>query len=306
MASSKQEGTSAAADQLGSMSLGDSAERKENDTENSEENGTTPTKLCSACGKKSNTLKKCNGCMCVWYCDKKCQNKHRKEHKKECRPIKQILDQRGGKLNLGTELDFGPIGKLPPREECPICMHVLPSHAGLQTYFACCGKTICCACDHQHRIKNKGRSRTCAFCRIAAPESDEEILLRQSKRVELKDPEALLQTALCYRDGLYGLPVDQAKCIELLRESADLGCPPAQYQLGAFYYTGNMGLEQNEEEELKYYKKAAEGGYLKAVHNVGCMAYEKVGPVAAICHCCLLYTSPSPRHVEESRMPSSA
>eukprot|EP00561_Arcocellulus_cornucervis_P007023 CAMPEP_0185818742 /NCGR_PEP_ID=MMETSP1322-20130828/21136_1 /TAXON_ID=265543 /ORGANISM="Minutocellus polymorphus, Strain RCC2270" /LENGTH=71 /DNA_ID=CAMNT_0028515879 /DNA_START=19 /DNA_END=231 /DNA_ORIENTATION=- len=71
MASSKEDGTAAAAEQLRSISLGSSAERKndDNETEPTAKNG-TPTKMCSACGKGSNTLKKCNGCKCVWYCDK--------------------------------------------------------------------------------------------------------------------------------------------------------------------------------------------------------------------------------------------
>ena len=66
-----------------------------------------------------------------WYCDKECQNKHWKEHKKECRLVKNILDQRGGKLDVGTEKDLGPLAALPPKEECPICMHVLPLHTVL-------------------------------------------------------------------------------------------------------------------------------------------------------------------------------
>ena len=119
MASSKQEGTSAAAEQLRSMSLGESAERNENNEDAAEENGTTPTKLCSACETKSDALKKCRNCKCVWYCDKDCQNKHWKEHKKECKRIKKILGKRGGKLDIGIgiEKDVGPLGKLPPREE---------------------------------------------------------------------------------------------------------------------------------------------------------------------------------------------
>ena len=91
MASTEQDGTAATTvEQLGSMSL-KSVERKDDDEANkpTTKNGTpTLTLLCSACGKKPNSLKKCNGCKCVWYCDKECQNKHRKEHKHECRPIK--------------------------------------------------------------------------------------------------------------------------------------------------------------------------------------------------------------------------
>ena len=69
---------------------------------------------------------------------------HRKKHKIECRRITKELDKRGGKLDVGTEKNVGPLGQLPPQEECPICMRVMPLHDNLQVYNACCGKMICC------------------------------------------------------------------------------------------------------------------------------------------------------------------
>ena len=293
MASSKEVGTAAATQQLGSMSLGESAERKDNDTTTAE-NGTNPTKkLCSACGKKSDTVKKCNGCKCVWYCDKECQNKHRREHKKECRRIKKELDKRGGRLDLGTEEDVGPLGKLPPREECPICMQVFPLHVALQGYFTCCGKTLCCGCSYQHEIKSgelaaergkKTAPLTCAFCREPVPTSDKELLAGLRKRVERKDPVAMHSIAMHYRRGELGLPVDQAKCIDLLRESAGLGFLVAQHHLGNFYRNGELGLEQDEEEGFKYEKKAADSGHLISRNNLGCVEEENGDDNAAICH----------------------
>jgi hypothetical protein len=284
MASTIKDGTAAAAQQLGSISLGKSVERKENDTEPTAKNGTNPAKkLCSACGKKSNTLKKCNGCKCVWYCDKDCQNKHRKEHKKECKLIKKELDKRRGKLDLGTELDVGPLGKVPPREECPICMRMLPLHERLHTYFACCGKTICRGCDYQHQ-KKSGKHPMCAFCRSPVPRSDEELLARLRKRVELKDPHALVNLAVKYEFGRDGLSADQAKCIELLRQSAALGFPAAHFQLANYHHNGKMGLKQDEKEALKYLEKAAEGGDLDARHNLGFIESRNDNHVAAINH----------------------
>ena len=285
MATVKNDGTAAAAQQLGSISLGESA-GKDDDTEPNAKNG-TPTKLvCSACGEGSDTLKKCNGCLCVWYCNKECQNKHRKEHKKECRLIKKELDKRGGKLDLGMELDVGPLGKLPPQEECPICMRVLPIHSKLQSYFACCGNSICSGCCHQHHKKSRERAEkpTCPFCRAAVPRSDAEVLALRSKRVLLKDPKALSCMALHYRDGDLGLPVDQAKCVELMRQSADLGNPDAHYQLGTFHIKGEMGLQQNEEEAIKHWKKAAESGQFLSQHNMGCMEEEHGDYDAAMRH----------------------
>ena len=242
----------------------------------------TPAKFCSSCGKESGALRVCNGCKCVCYCDESCQKNHRDEHKKKCTRIKAVLHQRGGKLDVGTEFDLGPLGKVPPREECPICMHTLPIHAWLSTHKSCCGKTICGGCWHQQKMKSD--EQTCAFCRTAVPESDEEILARNRKRVERKDPEALFSMSMYYHDGDHGLPVDHAKCIELLRESADLGHPCALHELGIVYDAGTMGLDQNEEEAIKCWEKAAEGGQVLSRHNLGCMEGRNGDDVAALRH----------------------
>ena len=90
--------------------------------------------------------------------------------------------------------------------------------------------------------------------------------------------------AIQYVLGKYGLQVDQAKCIELLRESADLCFPSAQYALGCYYRNGEMGLEQNEEEANKLYKDAAEGGNIIAQHNLGCAEEEAGDDVSALRH----------------------
>ena len=292
MASTEEEGTEATADQLGSMTLGVCKERKKNG-EPTTENGTTPTRFCSACGKKSDSVKKCTACKCVLYCDKGCQNKHRKEHKKACKRIKKELEKRGGKLNVGKENEIGPIGK-PPREECPICMRSLPIHISLQRYHDCCGKTVCGGCSLQHQIKSgeqaakRGQSPlpppTCAFCRETVPRSTEEMLARRFERIKRNDPVAMAGLGSDYGYGRHGLPLDQTKCLDLLRQSADLGCSDAHYQLGSFHNTCAMGLEQNEEEALKYFEKAAEGGHLVSRHNLGWFAKDTYGDSAAMPH----------------------
>ena len=269
MSSSKEDGTAAASE-----------------TNEDSKQDEAPAKLCSACEKKSNTAKLCNWCKCVCYCDGNCQNRHHSEHKEDCMRIKKELDKRGEKFDLGTEKEIGPLRKLPPREECPICMRALPLHDSFHMYFACCGKIICGGCDMQHQMKSREQAvpRTCAFCRTAVPESDEKYLVQLRKRVKLKDPAALCNMAMEYGRGELGLPVDEAKCIDLLRESACLGFPPAHYQLGRFHDNGEMGLEQNEEEALKYWEKAAEGGHLASRHNAGCIEGGNGNHVAAIRH----------------------
>ena len=274
-------GAAAAARLLSSMSLSEFVERK------------VLAKFCSACGKESDAVKTCTACKCVWYCDVTCQKNHRDEHKQECKLIKKVLDKRGGQFDLGTELDIGPLGKLPQREECPICMRMLPVHTMLHTYNACCGKTICGGCDWQHKLMSqelvakRGQPpvpRTCAFCRTPVPKSDEEMLARKRQKAELKDRNAMRSIGFDYRFGRLGLPVDHAKCIDLFRESAALGDPIALCQLGYFNDTGAMGIEQSKEKALRYFKKAAECGDLVSLHNIGCVKGGNGAPVAAMLH----------------------
>ena len=104
--------------------------------------------------------------------------------------------------------------------------------------------------------------------------------------------------AYAHGDGKFGLPVDQAKCIALVRESADLGFPPAQYQLGEYYMWGEMGLEQNEEEAIKYMKEAAAGGHLSSLHNLGCIPNVNGDVVAAMRYWRLSASAGSMRSME--------
>ena len=141
---------------------------------------------------------------------------------------------------------------------------------------------------HQGKAAKKGQTPvplpTCAFCRTTMPDSDEEVWARSRKRVELKDPIAWYNLAMHYDAGGLGLSVDQAKCVDLLRQSADLGFPVARYQLACFHHDGEMGLEQNDEEASKYLEKAAEDGNADARHNLGCTEYNNGNNVAAMRH----------------------
>ena len=244
------------------------------------------TKLCASCGKSSNTLKYCNGCKCVWYCDKDCQMRHRREHKNDCKLIEKELAKRGGKLRLGTERDLGPLPELSPREECQICMRAMPLHEKLLFYFPCCGKTVCGGCEYQHEMKRREQvvPPSCAFCRTAQVESAEEDLARTRKRAELKDPHAVYNMAVAYGTGRRGLPLDMAKCHDLLHQAAGLGYVHAQYQLGLYHHFGNRGLERSEGKALEYFKVAAEGGHILARHSVGCMAHANGDILATMRH----------------------
>ena len=133
-------------------------------------------------------------------------------------------------------------------------------------------------------MKSGEQGDACAFCRTTTAESDEEELARLSKRIERNDPHAMRNLAMMHVDGRFGLPVDQTKCLDLMRQSASLGFPGAHYELGLFHHQGRMGLEQNNEEAQKYYKKAAEGGDLISQHNLGCVEGGNGDHAAAMRH----------------------
>ena len=54
---------------------------------------------CAACGKRRTAcwpLRRCMRCELVWYCDRQCQKKHWRWHKRQCRAVAPVA--------LGTEL----------------------------------------------------------------------------------------------------------------------------------------------------------------------------------------------------------
>ena len=54
----------------------------------------------------------------------------------------------------------------------------------------------------------------------------------------------------------------------VLQQEAKDGNAVAQYNLGTMYYSG-QGLPRNDEEAIKWYRKAAERGHMKAQYNLG-------------------------------------
>ena len=64
--------------------------------------------------------------------------------------------------------------------------------------------------------------------------------------------------------------VNYADCMIKMHEAAEAGNDTAaQYFLGYCYYYGSNEMEKNEEESLKWLRKAAEGGYTKAQRMLG-------------------------------------
>ena len=96
--------------------------------------------------------------------------------------------------------------------------------------------------------------------------------LRENRAMELESGIAAFETK------------NFAHATKLLSPIAEEGNPDAMYRMAIMLQNG-LGCLANEDKAFSYMKKAAENGL----------------PLA-----CLLYTSPSPRDTNPSRMPSSA
>ena len=218
--------------------------------------------LCANCGKgeeSAGDLKACTACKMVKYCNRDCQIAHRPQHKKECK--KRAAELHDEKL----------FKQPPPAEDCPICMLLLPSlHTGWK-YRGCCGKMICSGCIHAVAIRDGGVG-LCPFCRTPTP-TTEEVVEQYKKRLKVDDAVAIYDMGGCYSEGLYGLPQDYNKALELWHKAADLGNATSYYSIGGAYYHGN-GVERDEKKALHYWELAAMGGDTDARQNLGCVEEE--------------------------------
>ena len=259
-------------------------------------------KQCASCGQSSGALKKCMACKSVWYCGVSCQKGHRKAHKQECKRIEKELKgekkQEEGKESKATgqmEEEMFSLWKPKPRKVCPICMCLLPTQTTLTTYFSCCGTTVCCGCAfgtelaakdikaetaggegielHIPSPQNVTMHFACPFCRTEGPKTDEEIINQIQKRLQMNDGDAMEYLALHYRDGMLGLPVDEAKCLELMHKAADHGSLGACYDLGVRYCgKPGSGVPLDFQKGVMYWTRGAVRGDLTCRFNLGMFA----------------------------------
>ena len=160
----------------------------------------------------------------------------------------------------------------PPKEDCPICLLRLPLLGSGSAYMACCGKMICCGCGFAPVYDNLGneiKEKKCPFCRIPAPDSDEEYNERLQKRVELDDADAIFNLGNYYRLGEFGFPQDYDKAFELYHRAGDLGCNKAYCSVGYAYNFGHGVDIIDKKKANHYYKLAAIEGNEVARYNLG-------------------------------------
>ena len=216
--------------------------------------------VCANCGKGEETsinLKSCAACMLVKYCSRDCQIAHRPQHEKECK-------------KRAAELQDEKLFKQPPPEgDCPICFQRLPFRNG-SIYMACCGKVICCGCTYAVQIRSSSGTSLCPFCRTPAANSDDEIINRHEKRIDMNDPKAICNMGVYYAEGLYGLPQNRAKSLDLLHRAGELGNSEAFCIIGNAYKVGR-GVEVDQKKAKHYYGLAAMGGGAIARNNLGAL-----------------------------------
>jgi len=194
----------------------------------------------------------------VKYCNAVCKKVHKKKHKKECEEYIRLAAERAAKLH-----DEKLFEQPPPKEDCPICFERLPTLIqGSSKYQTCCGKVICSACVLAPVYDNHGNKvaeEKCPFCRTLRPTSDEEILKRIEKRVEVGDAQAIFGLGIHHRDGRFGFKQDYNKALELFHRAGELGDAIACTSIGALYNDG-QGVKVDKKKAIHYYELAAMKG----------------------------------------------
>ena len=88
------------------------------------------------------------------------------------------------------------------------------------------------------------------------------------KKVDLGDAEAQLELAKRYEKGIGGMNKDDAESAKWYRKAAEQGNAEAQSRVGKMYYNGE-GVKANLREAVNWYRKAAEQGMSEAQYLLG-------------------------------------
>jgi TPR repeat protein len=147
-----------------------------------------------------------------------------------------------------------------------------------ETYYPCCGKTICGGCLYSC-IKS-GNYETCPYCKSdrtckTVDEKVEDLM----KRVEANDANSIYALGTFYYHGQLGLSQDQEKAKELLMRAAELGSSHAHCLLG------NVHEEGGDLKKAKFhYESAAMAGNDVARFNLGAMEMKSSNGIRALKH----------------------
>jgi TPR repeat protein len=87
--------------------------------------------------------------------------------------------------------------------------------------------------------------------------------------------EAQFKLGLMYNKGR-GVAQNRQEAVKWFRKAAEQGFIMAQYNLGVMYHQG-LGVTQNHQEALKWFRKGAEQGFALAQYNLGVMYHNGQG-----------------------------
>jgi len=214
---------------------------------------------CANCGKLGGDtvkLKDCKACRLVKYCGVDCQRAHRKQHKKACK-------QRAAELK--DEKLYSQGHERPEGDFCPICTLPIPlSTSKHSDFWVCCMKRVCHGCVVA--AQQRGMF-DCPFCRTPMQEDNESSLAMVQKRVDAKDPVAMLFLGDKYYFENLGLEKDVQRAIELWTEAAKLGLSYAHHKLGNCYFDGEVA--EDHAKAVQHWKKAAMRGNIDSRNSLG-------------------------------------
>ncbi len=92
-------------------------------------------------------------------------------------------------------------------------------------------------------------------------------LLKIKSKAEIGDAESQFKLALMYGKGV-GTTKNNQEAVKWLRKAAEQGLVDAQFTLGTLYDNGN-GVQKNPKKAADWYLKSAEGGFVNAQFTVG-------------------------------------
>ena len=102
-------------------------------------------------------------------------------------------------------------------------------------------------------------------------------------RVDAGDIQATYALGVYHAEGLYGLPKDLDKALELWEQSAERGCADSIHKIGHLYYHGN-GVDRDKKKARHYLELAAIRGCVEARFNLGQLEYNAGNMDRAIKH----------------------
>lgn len=189
------------------------------------------------------------------------------------------LPEEGGAA-AGADERIDPLANWsrPERAECPICYLTQPMGRGEVMYWTCCSKYICSGCVNS-QLEAGGAEQHCPFCRERLRTSDEAtddfLREREMKLAIAGRTEAMVQIAGYYHQGRMGVRKDNDEALKWYRLAVEGGNGQANQMLGRCFRSGWLGLEKDDDKALEYLTKAADLGEYEAFAEVAQIYLER-------------------------------